>query len=92
MLHWHITQQDGGLEKPAAGRTCCDFALCHHGNAVALCLCQKVLYAVELDGSDQRSQIQVSGGWAGAQGLEGLAQTLQQRLVNALLDQNAGTR
>ncbi|MNV48621.1 hypothetical protein D3C71_1405390 [compost metagenome] len=78
----YIAQQGGGLVVAGLGGFVHHHALGHHGDAGHLGVRQKIPHALLLRLADQRAHVQVHGGGAHAQGLEGLAQALQQGLVN----------
>ena len=63
----------------------------HHRNAGHLGVAQKVPHALLLALADQWAQVQVHGSRTHAQGFKGVAQALQQGLVNGALHQQART-
>jgi hypothetical protein len=89
VIHRHVAQQGGRLVEAGLGRFVDDLALRHHRDAGHLSVAQKIPHALLLALADQRADVQVQDGRAHAQLLKGLAQALQQGLVDQLVDQHA---
>ena len=85
----HVAQQRGRLVVSRSRAPRRPPALRHHRDARHLRVGQEIPDALLLAGADQRADVQVHRRRADAQVLEGLAQPLQQRLVDGLLDQQA---
>ena len=72
VLRRYVAQQGGGLVEARVGRFVHHGALRGQGNASHLRIGQVIPHALLLALADQRAQVQVHGGGAHAQRLEGL--------------------
>ena len=89
---WYVAQQGGGLVE--AGLWCFidDFALGHHLNIGDLGVAQKIPDTLLLALANQWPQIQVQRSRANAQLFKFMSQTLQQGLVDDVINQQTRTR
>ncbi|GAD23998.1 hypothetical protein AVS7_03758, partial [Acidovorax sp. MR-S7] len=89
VVHRHVAQQGGGLVEAGVGRLVDHRALGHERDAGHLRVGEEVPHALLLALADQRAEMEVHGGGAHAQGLEGVAQALQEGFVDGALDEHA---